>query len=130
MTPAIVVVPTALAVIGLLVLGPLWRGAIMTSVIAMVLALSLVVLTGFGGQTSLAQMAFAGVAGFALSKLAIEWNVPFPVAPIAAALVATAFGVLVGLPALRVPRDEPRDRHARRRRGDHRVRVQEPAIRG
>jgi ABC-type branched-subunit amino acid transport system permease subunit len=95
-------VPVALAVTGLLVLGPLWRGAIMTTVIATVLALSLVVVTGFGGQTSLAQMAFAGVAGFALSKLAITWNVPFPIAPLLAAGLATAFGILVGLPALRV----------------------------
>ena len=97
-----VVAPVALAVIGLFVLGPLWRGAIMTSTIAVVLALSLVVLTGFGGQTSLAQMAFAGIAGFALSKIATQWGVPFPLAPILAALVAMVFGVLVGFPALRV----------------------------
>ncbi|NND73909.1 MAG: ABC transporter permease [Ilumatobacter sp.] len=102
LTPLSVVLPIGAAVAGLLVLGPLWRGAIMTSVIAIVLALSLVLLTGFGGQTSLAQMAFAGVAGFALSKLAVQWDVPFPLAPIAAALVATAFGVAVGLPATRV----------------------------
>ncbi len=97
-----VAVPVVLAVVGLFALGPLWRGAIMTSTIAVVLALSLVVLTGFGGQTSLAQMAFAGVAGFALSKLAIRWDIPFPIAPIIAALVATVFGVLIGFPALRV----------------------------
>ncbi len=101
-TPQSVLIPVGLAVIGLLALGPLWRGAIMTTLIATVLALSLVVLTGFGGQTSLAQMAFAGVAGFSLSKLAIGWGVPFPVAPILAALVAALFGTLVGFPALRV----------------------------
>lgn len=101
-TASSVVVPVALAVVGLFVLGPLWRGAVMTSTIAVVLALSLVVLTGFGGQTSLAQMAFAGVAGFALSKFAIRWGIPFPIAPIVAALVAMVFGILVGLPALRV----------------------------
>ena len=94
--------PIVIAVAGLLLLGPLWRGAIMTSAIGIVLALSLVVLTGFGGQTSLAQMAFAGVAAFTLSKLAIEWSIPFPLAPIGASLVAMVFGVLVGLPALRV----------------------------
>lgn len=97
-----VLVPVAAAIGGLLLLGPLWRGAIMTTAIATVLALSLVVLTGFGGQTSLAQMAFAGVAGFALSKLAMRWDVPFPIAPLLAAGLAMAFGVLVGLPALRV----------------------------
>ncbi len=101
-TALTVAVPVALAVAGLFVLGPLWRGAIMSTTIAVVLALSLVVLTGFGGQTSLAQMAFAGVAGFALSKLAIRWDIPFPIAPILAALIATVFGVIVGFPALRV----------------------------
>lgn len=97
-----VVVPAAAAIIGLLAFGPLWRGAIMTTVIAVVMALSLVVLTGFAGQASLAQMAFAGIAGFTLSRLATEHGVPFPIAPILAALVAMVFGVLMGLPALRL----------------------------
>ena len=101
-TTASVVVPVGLAIAGLYLLGPLWRGAIMTSAIAVVLALSLVVLTGFGGQTSLAQMAFAGVAGFALSRIATQWGIPFPIAPILAALIASVFGVIVGFPALRV----------------------------
>jgi ABC-type branched-subunit amino acid transport system permease subunit len=74
----------------------------MTTTIATVLALSLVLLSGFGGQPSLAQMAFAGVAGFSLSKLAMQWDIPFPIAPILASLVAMVFGVLVGIPALRV----------------------------
>jgi branched-chain amino acid transport system permease protein len=102
MTPLTVLLPAAVAVAGLLFLGPLWRAAIMTSVIAAVFALSLVVLTGFGGQISLAQMAFAGIAGFALSKLSVLWNIPFPLAPLLAAGLATVFGVLVGFPALRV----------------------------
>ncbi len=101
-TPVSVLVPVSLAIVGLLAFGPLWRGAIMTTVIATVLALSFVVLTGFGGQTSLAQMAFAGVAGFSLSKLATTWGVPFPIAPVLAALVAALFGIIVGLPALRL----------------------------
>jgi branched-chain amino acid transport system permease protein len=101
-TPLSIIVPVGLAVTGLLVLGPLWRGAIMTTTIATVLALSLVLLSGFGGQPSLAQLAFAGVAGFALSKLAMQYDVPFPIAPILAATVAMVFGVIVGIPALRV----------------------------
>ncbi len=101
-TPTSVLVPVVLAIGGLLFLGPLWRGAIMTTTIAIVVALSFVVLTGFGAQTSLAQMAFAGVAGFALSKLTMNWGIPFPLAPILAAGVAAVFGTLVGLPALRL----------------------------
>lgn len=97
-----VLVPTAMAVVALFAFGPLWRAALMTTIIASVLALSLVVLTGFGGQTSLAQMAFAGVAGFALSKLAMRWDIPFPIAPLLASFGAMLFGLLVGFPALRV----------------------------
>lgn len=101
-TPVSFLVPTVAAIAGIVLLGPLWRAAIMTTVIAAVLALSLVVLTGFGGQTSLSQMAFAGIAGFALSKLAMRYDIPFPIAPILAALAAMVFGLIVGLPALRV----------------------------
>ena len=97
-----VLLPIVAAVAGLLFLGPLWRGPIMTTIIGTVLALALVVLTGFGGQTSLSQVAFAGIAGFSLSKLATQHGVPFPIAPILAALIATLFGVLLGAPALRV----------------------------
>jgi branched-chain amino acid transport system permease protein len=97
-----VLVPVVVAIGGLLLLGPLWRGAIMTTTITVVLALSFVVLTGFGGITSLAQMAFAGIAGFSLSKIAMNTGIPFPWAPILAALLAAAFGTLVGLPAIRL----------------------------
>ena len=101
-TAVSVLVPTGLAVLGLFAFGPLWRAALMTTVIASVFALSLVVLTGFGGQTSLAQMAFAGIAGFTLSKLATRYEIPFPIAPLLAAIGAMIFGLIVGIPALRV----------------------------
>lgn len=39
-----------LAIAGLLFLGPLWRDAIMTTLIAIVLALSLIVLTRSGSD--------------------------------------------------------------------------------
>jgi len=65
-----------------------------------VIALSLVVLTGFVGQISLAQGAIAGTAGFALSKYFSDW--PFPLGPIVAALIAALFGLAIAVPALRV----------------------------
>jgi ABC-type branched-subunit amino acid transport system ATPase component/ABC-type branched-subunit amino acid transport system permease subunit len=67
-----------------------------------VIALSLVVVTGYAGQISLAQLTLAGVAGFLLGPLTTSWHVPFPIAPLLAALAAAAVGVVVGLPALRV----------------------------
>jgi branched-chain amino acid transport system permease protein len=78
------------------------RFGITTSIIVMLLALSYVVLTGYLGQISLAQGAFAGSAGFALSKVTTGLGVPFPLSIIICALVATALGMLVALPAFRI----------------------------
>lgn len=79
-----------------------WRFGITTSIIVMLLALSYVVLTGYLGQISLAQGAFAGAAGFCLSKASVNWGIPFPISLILCALVATALGMLVALPAFRI----------------------------
>jgi branched-chain amino acid transport system permease protein len=88
--------------LGLLVLSGQYRLGLVNSLVGAVICLSLVVLTGYVGQISLAQMAFAGVAGFSLAKLTSAWDVPFPVAPLVAAVLAAAVGVTVGLPALRL----------------------------
>jgi ABC-type branched-subunit amino acid transport system ATPase component/ABC-type branched-subunit amino acid transport system permease subunit len=78
------------------------RDALITTFIMAVIALSLVVVTGYVGQISLAQLTLAGAAAFALSTIANSWRIPFPIAPILAALFATIVGVVVGLPALRI----------------------------
>lgn len=92
----------ALGAVGVLLLGGQYRLALVNSLVGAVICLSLVVLTGYVGQISLAQMAFAGVAGFSLAKLVAAWDVPFPLAPLAAASLAALVGVAVGLPALRL----------------------------
>ena len=91
---ALVLVPAAAIVLALVHGG--WRVALVTSMTGAVVCLSLVVLTGYVGQLSLAQMAFAGVAGFTLSRLAQGAGVPFPLAPLVAAVGAAALGLLVG----------------------------------
>jgi ABC-type branched-subunit amino acid transport system permease subunit len=78
------------------------RYALVASMIGVLLALSIVVVTGYTGLISLAQYAFAGLAGFMVSKLAAGLGVPFPIAPLLAAISAAALGLLIGLPALRV----------------------------
>ncbi|HET6950307.1 MAG TPA: branched-chain amino acid ABC transporter permease/ATP-binding protein [Acidimicrobiales bacterium] len=79
-----------------------WRAAVIGTLIAAVIGLSLVVVTGYAGQVSLAQLALAGTAAYTLSALTDGWGVPFPFAPLLAALVAAVVGVVVGLPALRL----------------------------
>jgi len=78
------------------------RGAVIMSMVGGVLALSLVVVTGYAGQISLAQLTLAGVGGFLLSRFTNNMGIPFPIAPLLAALGAMVLGVIVGLPALRV----------------------------
>jgi ABC-type branched-subunit amino acid transport system ATPase component/branched-subunit amino acid ABC-type transport system permease component len=78
------------------------RAALYTSFITAVVTLSLVVVTGYTGQISLAQLTFAGVSAYILSTFASSWGIPFPIAPLLAALVAAVMGVVIGIPALRV----------------------------
>lgn len=91
-----------LAAVGLLTLGSDWRLAIITTTIATLVCLSIVVLTGFIGQISLAPLAFAGVAAFAMVKLTDDFGVPFPMAPLLGAVIAAGVGAVAGLPAVRV----------------------------
>jgi branched-chain amino acid transport system permease protein len=98
--PPIVAGLVAVGFAALLLTQGSYRFGVITSMIVALMALSLVVLTGFVGQISLAQAAFAGSAGFVLSKIGAA--LPFPVSLLAAALAATALGLLVAVPALRV----------------------------
>ncbi len=99
-------VPAATAVAGVLVAlvvtGDTYRFGIITSMIMTIISLSLVLLTGFAGQVSLAQAAFAGTGGFVLSRLASDAHVPFPFSMLLGALAASAVGVVIAIPALRV----------------------------
>jgi ABC-type branched-subunit amino acid transport system ATPase component/ABC-type branched-subunit amino acid transport system permease subunit len=67
-----------------------------------VIALSQVVVTGFTGQISFAQLTLAGVGAFSLTRIQQQLHVPFPFAPLLAAVIAMVIGVVVGLPALRI----------------------------
>ncbi|WP_329241959.1 branched-chain amino acid ABC transporter permease/ATP-binding protein [Streptomyces sp. NBC_01478] len=96
------VVSTALGVVLLFATTGSIRAAVVTSLTLAVISLSLVVVTGFAGQISLAQLTLAGVGAFSLSRLSVEWGIPFPFAPLLAALAAMVIGVVIGLPALRI----------------------------
>ena len=100
-TAPLAVVAVVVGSVIMLTAGSDWRSAVITSSIATVISLSVVVLTGYVGQISLAPFAFAGVAAFSLVRLG-DAGVPFPLAPILAALITMVLGVLVGIPAVRV----------------------------
>ncbi len=92
----------AAAIFGLFIFGPSFRLALANSLIGIIICLSIVVITGYIGQISLAQMAFAGISAFLVAKLTAEHNVAFPIPIFIGAVVAMLVGVIVALPALRV----------------------------
>ena len=89
-------------VVALIFLPYGWRESLLTSQVAIVLMLSIVVITGYVGQISIVQLPLAGVAGFTMAHFDEAWNLPFPVGPILGVLVATVVGFLIGASALRV----------------------------
>ena len=93
------------AVLGavLLVIFPYdFREALINTLIGAVMALSLVVITGFVGQISIIQLALAGAAGFTISHMAVNFGITFPVAALAGVAVAAVIGVVTAISAVRV----------------------------
>ncbi len=86
----------------LLVLDNVLRFAFISSLTVTCVALSVVVLTGYVGQVSLAQMSLAGIGGFMLGHISTDWGIGFPWSLILAGLCAVPVGLIIGLPALRL----------------------------
>jgi ABC-type branched-subunit amino acid transport system ATPase component/branched-subunit amino acid ABC-type transport system permease component len=106
-TPALV--GLAVGVVLLLSFSGVTRASLVTSLIFAVIALSFVVVTGYSGQISLAQLTLAGVSGFLLGPITTDWqlpiihaHIPFPLAPIVSALGAAIIGIVIAIPAVRI----------------------------
>jgi ABC-type branched-subunit amino acid transport system ATPase component/ABC-type branched-subunit amino acid transport system permease subunit len=96
------IVATAAAAVALAALQGSWRAALVSSLITGMVALSWVVVTGYAGQISLAQLGLAGAAAYLLTFFQDSWGVPFPFSVLLAALGASVVAVVIGLPALRL----------------------------
>jgi branched-chain amino acid transport system permease protein len=99
---AIATVTTIACAIALVVLPFDFRQALTNTMIGTVIALSLVVITGFVGQISVGQLALAGVSGFTVSHLAVDAGIGFPLAPVVGAAAAIVLGLITAVSALRV----------------------------
>ncbi len=82
-----------------LISDPNWSVAIATTGSMAIICLSVVVLTGYAGQLSLAQFVLAGIGALLVGHLAP--HMPFVVAVVVGAAITGVIGGLVGLPALR-----------------------------
>ncbi len=80
------------------VLSPSQTNLMAVYMIYGMIGLSLLVLTGWAGQISLGQFAFAAVGGYVAAYLGWPW----PLAIVAAALAGAVVAVLIGLPALKL----------------------------
>ena len=93
----------AVAAVVLLIVLPFGhRQALMLSLVGTVVCLSLVVIAGFVGQVSLAQVTLAGVSGFVVSHMIVNAGIGFPWGPLVGSFAAVAVGLVVGASALRV----------------------------
>ncbi len=83
--------------------GTARTGFCTAAVIAGMVAASLVVLSGWAGQISLGQFAFAGVGAAVAGGLATRHGQDFFLTLAAAVVAGAVVALLIGLPALRVP---------------------------
>jgi branched-chain amino acid transport system permease protein len=79
-----------------------WLFVVTQAVIYATIFLSITVITGFAGQISLCQGAFAAIGGFTVFQLADRYDMSVMVAAVIGAAVAAACGALLSLPVLRL----------------------------
>src|SRR5712692_4323377 len=78
-----------------------WADAIITTFGVATILLSIVVVTGYAGQISLAQYAFAGVGALIAGRLVATTSVPFEAALVIGVVGTVPIGLLFALPAVR-----------------------------
>ena len=78
-----------------------YAGAMITTMAMAIVLLSVVVVTGYGGQISLCQFALAGLGVFIAGRLTAGLHVPLFLSILVAVIAAMVAGLVVGIPALR-----------------------------
>ena len=97
--PVVVIVLWGLAAWFAMTSSADWSTALVTTFGSAIVCLSVVLLTGYAGQLSLAQFVLAGIGALAAAKFAV--HLPFVPSLVIGTLITIVVGGLVGLPALR-----------------------------
>jgi ABC-type branched-subunit amino acid transport system ATPase component/ABC-type branched-subunit amino acid transport system permease subunit len=79
-----------------------FRNALINTLIGILMALSLVLITGYVGQISVVQLGLSGAAGFTVSHAFTNWGITFPLAALAGIAVAVVIGIITAFSAVRV----------------------------
>lgn len=86
-------------------INPYYYGIFVLMGINMILAMSLNLVTGFTGQLHLGHAGFMAIGAYTAALLSVKSGVAFVPALLASGVVAALFGILVGLPTLRLRGD-------------------------
>ena len=81
--------------------SPVWIDAVTITICVAIILLSIVLLTGYAGQLSLAQFAFAGFGAWVAGRLCAANDLPFLLGALIGIAATLPLGVLFGLPAVR-----------------------------
>lgn len=92
-----------LAVVGTMIFSvtPLWLDSYIVTITVGIMMLSIVVLTGYAGQLSLAQFAIAIFGAYVAGRLTAVYEIPFLVAILAGVAATIPLGLLFAIPAVR-----------------------------
>ncbi|MEU5879816.1 branched-chain amino acid ABC transporter ATP-binding protein/permease [Spirillospora sp. NPDC047279] len=83
----------------------MWINYLDQALLLAALAVTVNLLVGYAGQVSVAHAAFAGIGGYTICFLSGEHGWPYLASLGVAILIATAFGIVVGLIALGLPEE-------------------------
>jgi ABC-type branched-subunit amino acid transport system ATPase component/branched-subunit amino acid ABC-type transport system permease component len=95
------VVGVAILAVLISILAPSWQSAVVTSLIIGIALLSVVVLTGYAGQLSLAGLGLAGVSAFVTALFAARFGLPLWLSMILGVIFTIPVGLVVAIPAFR-----------------------------
>lgn len=87
------------------ILNPFYELNLILIGINIILAVSLNLINGFNGQFSIGHAGFMAVGAYGAAMITLKTQLPLPLALLFGALLAGVFGVLVGIPTLRLRGD-------------------------
>jgi branched-chain amino acid transport system permease protein len=99
---AVAIVGGVLLVFAPLAMAPSTVTTLTFTLVTGLIAMSLVVLTGWGGNVSLGQVGIVGIGAMGAGNLLTRWNVDLFVVLLGAMTIGALVAVLIGLPALRI----------------------------
>ncbi len=97
----LIVLWTLLAAFAAQILAGQWADSTSLTFALATVGLSVVIITGYGGQLSLAQLGMAGVGALVAARLVAVTGAPFWIGLLVAIVVSVPVGLILALPALR-----------------------------